>query len=110
MGRGAISYCKVRAITRMATPQNEEVLLQVAECETVSHVESTVRLYGRSDRARGLVHANQLHDERFVRCFVDEQGCVVLQGRFAPEQGALVMKAYSPQPTARSFATRARAS
>jgi hypothetical protein len=33
------------------------------------------------------------HAERSVRCYYDEDGYVVVEGRLPPEQGALVMKA-----------------
>jgi hypothetical protein len=93
MRRGVISYCKVRALTRIATPENEDVLLNIAEHGTVSHVEKTVRLYRKCDRAKELQEANEQHAERSVRCYYDEDGCVVIEGRLPPEQGALVMKA-----------------
>ena len=37
--RGAISYAKVRALTRVATPENEGVLLDFAVAGTAAHVE-----------------------------------------------------------------------
>ena len=39
MQRGAISYAKVRALTRVATPDNEAALLDVAQAGTAAHVE-----------------------------------------------------------------------
>ena len=42
---GAISYSKVRAMTRTATPQNEDQLLNIAKYGTAQHVESLVRKY-----------------------------------------------------------------
>src|SRR5262245_3641299 len=49
MRLGKLSYCKARAITRVATPANESLLLSIAENGTVSHVEKTVRLYQRGE-------------------------------------------------------------
>ena len=40
---GEISYSKVRAITRVATPANEHTLLDVARYGTAAHVERIVR-------------------------------------------------------------------
>ena len=37
MQRGAISYSKVRAITRVATPETESRLLDFARCATAAH-------------------------------------------------------------------------
>src|SRR6476659_7415895 len=50
MQRGAISYAKVRAITRVATPANESQLLDVALTATASQVERVVRAWRRCDR------------------------------------------------------------
>ncbi len=93
MRRGVISYCKVRAMTRIATPENEALLLAIAEDGTVSHVEKTVRLYRRVGRLEELDQANEQHAERGLRCYWDESGALVVEGRLPPEQGALVMKA-----------------
>jgi hypothetical protein len=51
--RGVLSYCKARALTRIATADNESYLLSIAEVGTVSHVEKTVRLYRRSEPRGG---------------------------------------------------------
>jgi hypothetical protein len=42
-GKGEISYSKVRAMTRVATPANESVLVHVARHGTAAHVEKLVR-------------------------------------------------------------------
>ena len=43
MRRGRVSYSKVRAITRVATPETEQSLLDVALAGTAAHVERVVR-------------------------------------------------------------------
>ena len=53
MQRGAISYAKVRALTRVATPENEASLLDLALAGTAAHVERFVRAWRRVDRVRG---------------------------------------------------------
>ena len=88
MQRGVLSYCKVRALTRIATAENEAWLLSM-EAETVSQVEKLVRLYRREDCAT----ANDRFAERFLECYVDENGEVVIKARLPPEQGAVFMKA-----------------
>ncbi|HSZ30096.1 MAG TPA: DUF222 domain-containing protein [Pseudonocardiaceae bacterium] len=52
-GTGRISYAKARAITRIATTQTEEDLLEVALAGTASHLERVVRLA----RAAGTDHS-----------------------------------------------------
>jgi hypothetical protein len=93
MRRGVISYCKVRALTRIACPENEDTLLLIAEAGTVSHVERTVQLFRKVERIEELESANKQHSDRYLQCYVDEQGCVVLKGRLAPEEGAAFMMA-----------------
>lgn len=47
---GMISYSKVRAMTRVATPDNEAFLLEIAHHGTALHVEKTVRNFRRHQR------------------------------------------------------------
>ena len=48
MTEGRVSYFKAREITRVATPANEDYLLNIALCGTASHVEDVVRGYRRA--------------------------------------------------------------
>src|SRR5437667_12191125 len=50
LARGEISYAKVRAVTRVATPETEERLLAVARAGTAEHVERIVRGWRYVDR------------------------------------------------------------
>src|SRR5580693_9763579 len=43
LARGALSYAKVRALTRVATPETEARLLAVGRAGTAEHVERIVR-------------------------------------------------------------------
>src|SRR5262245_52348112 len=93
MRRGVLSYCKVRAITRIATAENEGMLLSIAEAGTVSHVEKVVRLYRRAECGKELEEGNESFAGRYLQCYADETGEVVIKARLAPEQGAAFMKA-----------------
>jgi hypothetical protein len=88
MRRGSLSYCKVRALTRVATPDNEATLLAVAEAGTVHQVEKLVRTYRRFARADERDAHNELHANRYLQSYVDNDGTVVIKARLAPEQGA----------------------
>ena len=90
---GCISYSKVRAMTRVATPKNEDFLLSVARHGTAAHVETVVRNYRRHQRREALEKENERHAGRELGWFTDADGLWVLQGRFTPEQGALIQKA-----------------
>ena len=49
MRRGQLSYAKVRALTRVATPANEQALVDLALAGTAAHVERFVRACRRVD-------------------------------------------------------------
>jgi hypothetical protein len=50
LARGELSYSKVRALTRVATPETEERLLEVGRAGTAAHVERIVRAWRYVDR------------------------------------------------------------
>ena len=91
--RGRISYSKVRAMTRVATPATEERLLHLAYQGTAAHLERIVRAWrlcdrqheGREDRARRRHHSLSIHP--------DADGMFVVRGRLTPEVGAVVCRA-----------------
>lgn len=91
--RGEISYSKVRAMTRVATPANESVLVNVARHGTASHVEKLVRKYRWTQRRDAGELAQQQHAQREVTYFFDANGELVLHARLPPELGAIVRKA-----------------
>jgi hypothetical protein len=87
--RGELSYAKVRALTRVANTECEEELLDLAYVMTAAQLERAVRAYRRLTSA----DANDLHDDAHVTTFWDEDGALVIQGRLAPEEGALFLRA-----------------
>jgi hypothetical protein len=91
--KGEISYSKVRAMTRVATPENEAALLQVALHGTASHVETQVRLYRKVKRIEALEEENLRHGHRELSWYIDDDGYWVFRGRFTAEQGAMLQKA-----------------
>ncbi|MDX1430971.1 MAG: DUF222 domain-containing protein [Gammaproteobacteria bacterium] len=62
--RGQVSYSKVRAMTRVATPENEAYLLQIARHGTASHVERLACAYRRVQRNAETERANAAHESR----------------------------------------------
>lgn len=90
---GRVSYSKVRAMTRIAKPENEACLLNVARHGTAHHIEKMVRNYRRCQRLKLLQEDRRNHALRELSWNVDEDGCWVMKGRFTPEQGALIQKA-----------------
>src|SRR5947209_7534985 len=93
LARGELSYAKVRALTRVATPETEERLLAVGRAGTACHVERIVRGWRRVDRIAEGRETAQRHNSRALRVYQDEDDMVVIRGRLAPEAGAVILQA-----------------
>ena len=93
LARGELSYAKVRALTRVATPETEARLLGVGRAGTAAHVERIVRGWRRVDRRAEARESALRHARRGLRVYQDEDGMVVVRGRLEPEVGALLMQA-----------------
>ncbi len=93
LARGELSYAKVRALTRVATPETEEQLLAVGKAGTAEHVERIVRGWRRVDRLAETRETARQHANRALHVYQDNDGTVVVRGRLAPEVGALLMRA-----------------
>ena len=113
---GELSYSKVRAITRVATPENESFMVCMAEQNSASHLEKLVGKYQPVDEPglAGLLRedvpetsgegdvteaAPEVDEEtrreqaRELYWFQDEEGMWIIHAKLPPEQGQLVMKA-----------------
>jgi hypothetical protein len=93
LSRGELSYAKVRALTRVATPETEERLLTVGKAGTAEHVECIVRGWRRVDRIAEARETAKRHKSRTLYVYQDEDGMVIVRGRLEPEAGALLMQA-----------------
>ena len=93
LARGELSYAKVRALTRVATPATEARLLAVGRAGTAAHVERIVRGWRRVDRQAEAREAARQHAARALHVYQDEDGTMVLRGRLTPEVGALLLRA-----------------
>ena len=92
LARGAISYSKVRAMTRVATASNEEDLLSMARCSTGAQLEKICRLKRGVDRL-GVERVAEEECRRYVVERATDDGMVSIQLRLNPEEAARVMKA-----------------
>jgi hypothetical protein len=88
--RGVLSYAKVRAMTRVATAENEERLLEIALATTGAQLERVCR---RFRRVVDLVEGERLDERRYVRDEVLSSGLVRITAVLQPDEAALVMKA-----------------
>lgn len=93
LARGELSYAKVRALTRVATPEREARLLAVGRAGTACHVERIVRGWRRVDRQAEARAATRQHAARALHVYQDEDGTVVLRGRLTADVGALLLRA-----------------
>ena len=93
LGRGELSYSKVRELTRVATPETEERLLAVGRAGTAEHVERIVRGWRRMDAKAEACEGARRHASRALHVYQDEDGMVTLRGRLEPEVGAVLVQA-----------------
>jgi hypothetical protein len=93
LARGELSYAKVRALTRVATPETEARLFAVGKAGTAEHVERIVRGWRRVDHNAEARETARQHAVRTLHVYQDEDGMVVVRGRLAPEVGAVLMRA-----------------
>lgn len=88
--QGRLSYSKVRAITRIATAEQEAELVEMARHATAAQLDRIVRGYRR---AVSLESAEAAHRDRFLTWEYDEDGSLLVRGRLSPEDGATLIKA-----------------
>jgi hypothetical protein len=92
MATGALSYSKVRAITRIATPQCEQALVEMATAGTTNHVERIVSAYRRADPI--AVEREQVqHARRSLHHNTADDGSIVITVRLPAEAGTAVLSA-----------------
>lgn len=89
LAAGKLSYAKVRAMSRVATPQNEAALLDMALYATGAQLERICRSY------RGVLSADESPsaEARSVRRRVLPGGMVRLEMILCPDEAELVMQA-----------------
>src|SRR5947199_10713690 len=93
LARGELSYAKLRALTRVATPETEERLLAVGRAGTAEHVERIVRGWRRVDRQAEAREAALQHTSRALQVYPDSDGTVRIKGRLTAEVGVLFVQA-----------------
>ncbi len=93
LAHGELSYAKVRALTRVATPDTEEQLLALGRAGTAVHVERIVRGWRRVDRIAEARETARQHASRALHVYQDEDGMMTVRGRLTPEVGALLVQA-----------------
>lgn len=91
--QGALSYSKVRAMTRIADENNEDFLLRAARHGTAADVERLVSQSRSTSAGDENARAHARYRSRSVTVRYELDGSMVLQARLPAEDGALVMQA-----------------
>jgi hypothetical protein len=92
-GRGELSYSKVRAITRVATPETEQDFIDVAMHATASQLERLTRCYQRCTSSDADEQLPRPSERRYVRRGETLGGMIKIEIQLGPEEAALVWDA-----------------
>ncbi len=93
MERGELSFSQLRALTRVATPENEADLLELARGCTTAQLERLVRGWRPGSRKDEATGERERHETRTFSVFPDEDGMYLVKGRLEPEVAAVLMRA-----------------
>lgn len=94
MERGRLSWSKVRALTRVATPQSETRLVDFALRHTANQIERFVRAQRSAEAALAPPDGEaEMAARRHLSIRVEDDGMYRIRGRLLPEVGALLTRA-----------------
>jgi hypothetical protein len=86
---GRLSYSKVRAVTRVVTPETEATLIDLASAVPTSQIERVVAGRKRVDADAKAAAPNGRH----LDAYYDDDGSLVGMFRLAPDEGAALLAA-----------------
>ncbi len=86
---GRFSYAKVRALTRIATPETEADLAEMAECMTAGQLERFARAHRQVSRGQDAARQRK----RRLTWRVNDDGTITVSATLPPEDGAVVLQA-----------------
>ena len=93
MRSGSLSYSKARALTRIATPDTEQGLLEYAIPATAQQVDDHCRRLRNVQRDLSGEDARRLHNSRQLTRSLHGDGSMTISVELSRESGELVMKA-----------------
>lgn len=93
---GALSFTKVRSLTRIATPDNELELLEIAERTPAGHLGRALSAWSARHDDEDTQHERQRRD-RGLSWRTEPDGMVVVSARLTPEQAAVFIAAIDAQ-------------
>jgi hypothetical protein len=89
---GELTYSKVRAITRVAQPETEADLVEIARHATGAQLEELCRGYAGVIRAT-REHAQIAEEKQNLTCLWGDDGMLRIEGRLTAEDGAALLSA-----------------
>ena len=89
---GELTYSKVRAITRVATPETEADMVMIGRHATGAQLEKLARGYQQALRAT-TENARATHEREELVHYWEDDGMLRFEGRLSPENGALLLAA-----------------
>jgi hypothetical protein len=95
MKQGRMSYSKVRAMTRVATPENEEQLIELAKHMTAAQLQIVTGKYSHWEKMTTKDRINHLLEEeaRYVRQKRLATGMVKIEAVLHAEEADVVLRA-----------------
>ena len=90
---GMLSYSKVRAITRIATDENEHILIDIAKGCSASHMDKLVRRFERVDKNQQPIEQVDEYELRNLIYYQDEEGMWIIRAKLPMLEGGLLVKA-----------------
>lgn len=106
--KAEISYSKVRAMTRVATPENEELLLHYARYSTAAQLEAICRKYQTVQRLNAVDRQHEAVQRR-VQCRELDDGMIRFEAVLRADEAALLWKVLEQASADVSAETRAQA-
>ena len=92
MGRGRLSSCQVRTLTRVADADTEAELLELAEGATITQLMRMARAWKKGTRQDEAARERERHRRRRLVMFPDD-GMEEIHGSLTPEVGAVLRRA-----------------
>ncbi|MBW3536091.1 MAG: 13E12 repeat family protein, partial [Gemmatimonadetes bacterium] len=93
MARGELSFSAVRALTRVAEPETEGDLVELAQGCTTAQLERMLRTLRKGSHEDEAERERERHLSRTFSVFPDDDGMYVVKGRLMPEVAAVLMRA-----------------
>ena len=90
---GQLSFDKVRQVTTVATPANEEILLEIAQGASGSQLARISRALRRINEANAPEQADEHLSRRGLWMHWDDDGMLELKAKLTPEDAAVVQAA-----------------